>query len=359
MFKRLLQLGCVAAIAALVGTVSPNEALAQCTGTYGYSYSQCSSTQNSPGTAVVSSETVRIAVTQTASILSDRVSQLASGRSQTAANPNSRILSLGDSGNFNSETGLGGQTGGSRIGAWVGGEYTHVDFDRGGSAFDGHVFTGMAGIDFRLMNSLVLGIAGGYEKQDFDTTFNRGNIEATGWTIAPYAVLTINQNFSLDASAGYSRLDYDMTRLDPTNNAQITGSTDGRRYFGTINGNGNIAVDRWLVGARIGALYAHEHRDSFTESNGVATGSQKTAIGFVNAGPRLGYMLGNLEPYVRADGRAYYNDGGSNDHFDAVFAGGLKWNITPGASLNVEGSTVQFRSDTEQYGVGGALRVQF
>jgi hypothetical protein len=308
---------------------------------------------------VVASETVRIAVTQTAGILSDRVSQIISGQTQTAMNPSSRVLSLGDSGNLNSQTGLGGQTGGSRFGAWVGGNYTHADFDKAAAAFDGHVWTGMAGVDFRIMNSLVIGISGGYEKQDFDTTFNRGTIEATGWTIAPYAVLTLNRNISLDAAAGYSRLDYDMTRLDPANSAQINGSTDARRYFGTINGNGTMSVDRWRLGARIGTLYAHEHRDSFTESNGVTTGSEKTAIGFVNAGPRLGYMIGSLEPYIRAEGRVYYNDGGSNDQFDAVFAGGLSWAIAPGASLNVEGSTVQFRSDMEQYGIGGALRVQF
>ncbi|HEY5608885.1 MAG TPA: autotransporter outer membrane beta-barrel domain-containing protein [Alphaproteobacteria bacterium] len=361
MVKRLLQLSCVAAVAAFAGTMtmSSSEALAQCTGTYGYTYSQCTSTQNSPGTAVVSSETVRIAVTQTAGILSDRVSQLISGQTQTAMNPSSRILSLGDSGNLNPQTGLGGRTGGSRIGAWVGGDYTHADFDKSVAEFHGHVWTGMAGVDFRLMNALVLGIAGGYEKQDFDTTFNRGNIEGTGWTIAPYAVLTINRMFSLDAAGGYSKLDYDMTRLDPANSARITGSTDASRYFATINGNGNMSIDRWRLGARVGTLYAHEDRDSFTESNGVTTGSQKTAIGFVNAGPRLGYMIGSLEPYVRAEGRVYYNDGGSDDRFDAVFAGGLRWNITPGASFNVEGSTVQFRNDMEQYGIGGALRVQF
>jgi Autotransporter beta-domain len=342
-------------------------------------YSNCRGNAVTPGSTVTSPEVVRAAVAQTGGLISSRVSALSGGAGMPgrAFGPDQhiKVFALGNAGQKletadpeakNSEKNLGvqGLSAGAhkpRIGIWADAAWSRIIVDKPGSKFDGEVWSGALGVDYAFTDRLVAGIAGVYEDHNYDTSFNRGSLDGSGITAAPYVVFKLDKNFSVDASAGYSWLEYDNTRRDPLTNAVISGATDANRWFGAANLNAGTAIDQWRLGGRVGTQYAREKKDAFTENNNVRNAEQTTSVGDIQFGVRLGYVfrvLDGLEPYVSALGRYAYQDGGSGDKTDAVLGVGTSLRAGP-ATLGIQGTTVEGRDNTKQYSGGVNLRVEF
>jgi hypothetical protein len=374
MHLRLVSALLAAVLVAALVTLTPETARAQtgsCT-TAGYTttYTQCSDNRNAASTTVTSSETVLQAITQTAGLVSDRISSFARGGAPSVASlgPSQRlgVIAVGSNGNIatgktrdaDRQSGLAAGNGSPKLGLWVNGGYSSLDFDKSGSAFDGHIWSGAIGTDYRFSDRFIAGLAVGYESGDFDTAFNQGTQESDGFTVSPYAVFLINRAWSLDASFGYASLSYDLTRKDPITLTSITGSTDATRWHGTANVTGHFSRDAWRYGLKAGAVHASEDRDGFTESNGVVQAAKTTDVGLVHVGGLLGYSFGKVEPYLSARGRWFYDDGGSSSDADAVLGLGVYLNLD-GITGNLSATTVQGRDDTENYSVYGTIRVEF
>ncbi len=349
--------------------------------TAGYSttYSQCSGNTVKSSSTVTSAEVVRAAVAQTGGLIASRIGALSGGPGAPgfalAPDRHMKILALGNAGQkfettdpdmkkLEKDFGVSGLAAGAnkpRLGIWADGAWSRLLFDKADSKFDGEIWSGVVGVDYAFTDRLIIGVAGAYEDQNFDTTFNRGTVDGSGFTAAPYVVYKLHKNFSLDASGGYSWLDYDNTRKDPITSTRITGSTDASRWFGAANLNAGYALDQWRFGGKIGTLYAREKKDAFTESNSVRVGEQTTNVGDVQLGVRLGYVfkvLDGLEPYVSALGRYAYQDGGSGDNTDAVLGVGASLRAGP-ATLGIQGTTVEGRDNTKQYSGSVNLRLEF
>ncbi len=363
------------------GAANAQGAPGPCT-TAGYSTtyaSNCASNRNKPGSTVTSAHVVRAAVAQTGGLVASRIGALSggSGAPGFAFAPDQRfkLLALGNAGQklenndpamkkLEKDYGVKGLAAGAhkpRIGIWADGAASRILFDKDDSKFDGIIWTGALGVDYVFTDRLVAGVAGIYEDHDIDTTFNRGTIDGSGYTVAPYAVYKINKNFSVDVSGGYSWLEYDMTRLDPLNSSRITGSTDANRWFGAANLNAGTSIDQWRLGARFGTMFANESKDSFRESNDTNNAGESTDVGDVQFGVRLGYsfrVLDGLEPYVSALGRYAYQDGRSGDKTDAVLGVGTSLRAGP-ATLGIHGTSVEGRDNTKQYSGSVNLRVDF
>ena len=88
------------------------------------------------------------------------------------------------------------------MGCRLKGAWTHVDDSNTATAFDGDVYSILGGVDYRVHERVLLGISGGYEKGDLDTSFNRGEQESDGFLVAPYVSFEINRTFSVTPMAG-------------------------------------------------------------------------------------------------------------------------------------------------------------
>lgn len=332
---------------------------------YTSTYSQCSNNQNRSSTTVTNSDTVRIATAQTSGLIAERIASFGGSSSAPgmAMGPTRRLgmHSIGMNGNIgvkDGETGLAAGDAGAQIGLWINGGYSDFDVDTTGANFDGNTWTGAIGADFRVMDNLIAGLAVAYENTDVDTTFNLGTIESDGFTVAPYAVFLVNKMMSVDVSGGYTWLDYDTTRKDPITLAKITGSTDADRWFASLNVNTSYAFEAWRLGGRLGTLYAHEEQDAFSESNGEAVIKASTSVGDAHLGARLGYDLGGIQPFVSVLGRWFWQDGRASDDTDAVIGAGVSFHVD-NLTGSIIGTSVQGRSNTDNYSISANVRLSF
>ncbi len=253
------------------------------------------------------------------------------------------------------------------FGLWVNGGYTSIDFNgtMGGlpAGFDGHVLTGMMGVDYRLSDVVTFGVAGGYENTDLDTQFNTGTLETDGYSVLPYVVVRLGQHFSVNASGGYSWLNTDMTRTS----GAVTGTYDSTRWTGAVNLLSNWSAGKWRFGTLLGYLYIHQDDDAYVESTGASVAGATTKIGQGRVGGLIGYDLGKVETYFT--GRYEYD---FTSEGPALPAGtpttgrsgfrlglGMRFALAPNVSGNLEGTTVQGRDNLDEYGVNGTLRFMF
>lgn len=357
--KRLLVLaGGILAVSGFMGNTAQ---AAPCT-TEGYSsaYSACSAgNANKASTTVTSSETVAVATSSTAGLISDRLSSINVGGGTQLSQGNTNDFNLGYSLNLDEE-GKAAGNGSQKLGVWVNMTGSRFDYDKANSKFDGNLISGMVGADYRLTDKFIAGVGLGYERTDIDTDFNTGTEEAEGFTVAPYAVYLIDNVFSVNASFGYSQLEYDLTRTEQNDRNIVMGNTESDRWFGSLNANGNWAMDNWMLGASLGTMYVEEDKDGFTEtgSGALTVGSVKTEIGRASVGANVGYEVSKgVTPYVKTKYSYDYEDGGSDDQ-NTIDAGlGLRVN-KGNISAGIEASGTQ-KGDYQSLNLSANLRVTF
>jgi hypothetical protein len=184
--------------------------------------------------------------------------------------------------------------------------------------FEGDTKTGLIGADVTFADMFTVGVALGYATSDTDTAFNGGNIESDGVTLAPYGLIVINDNVSIDASVGFSSLENEQSRLDPTDSTPavpvfLRGTFDSSRWFISTNLNGNLVRGRWAFGAQLGLLKTAETQDAYAESGGSSARTIRERGLSLSEGHLsldAGYALGAFEPFGRI---GYYKEFSRND----------------------------------------------
>lgn len=219
------------------------------------------------------------------------------------------------------------------------------------ASYDADINSFMVGFDTLLNSQLVLGLAIGYEDGDIFTAYNGGNNESDGFTVTPYLAYLINETYSIDVSAGYSRLSYDTDRIDNTNGNSILGSFDSDRWFFASNLNIAKAYDKFFINGRIGYLYTEEEQDSYTETGGPTArtlGTRHIDLSQLIIGVDIAYSMGAFEPYIIA---SYLNDLSRDDGFSAGgLPGGVNFTVNDDDEIQ-SGIGVRYFGD----GISGTL----
>lgn len=184
--------------------------------------------------------------------------------------------------------------------AWFQAGYTGVEQSTAGAAFDGSLTNLIAGYDRFVTSRVLLGVAVTFESLDIDTNFlsGRGSLENTGFGLAPYVGVKLDDTWSVDLSAGYSWLDYDVRG----NNNTVAGSFDAERWFVNSNLSAVYRSGNWRFLPKVGVLYMKEDQDGYVQSNGVAVAQQDIRLGRAYAGGRIGYATETMMPYLRLQG---------------------------------------------------------
>jgi outer membrane autotransporter protein len=359
---RFIRYGVALALVAIISASAwTGDAIAQsCTQT-GYTYnSSCSGNQNSPGTTVTSGALVATAAATTVGLVSSRVSQFRQGSGSARAGIQSQSL-------FAAGNGTGASAGenmDTRMGAWGNIAYLRSEGDKTNANFESDLMSGMVGFDYRLGSidmPTFIGIGLGYETADITTSFNRGSIDTTGMTIAPYVSFGLTKVFSIDVVGGYTMLSYDTNRRDPLSSANITGSFDAERLFGAADLVGGWNMNKWNLGGRVGMSYVQEDQDAYSESNGVSRGQTDIDIASANTGVRLGYAFERIEPYIGGNYSYDFSQSGEGVYDGRNTVGGsvgLNFTVSPSVSMNVEGRAGG-KEDISTYGGSATLRMNF
>ena len=259
---------------------------------------------------------------------------------------------------------------GSTIPYGIWGSYSYSDYDNdlSSTAFDGNSHSFLGGLDFAFWENTVLGVAFGYDNGDIDTTFNLGHQDTDSYTIAPYFGALLTDTLSLDFNVGYSRVDYDQFRTLPGTTTRVSSSPDADRWFGALNLNGVAYYDNWILGARVGALWAKSVIDSYTESNGTVVAKSRNKVGEGSIAGDVAYSYKNFEPFLNV---SYQYDfeltkisvttgpQPSNDRDDILMTAGVRYYDNNGISGNLEYTKRFDRDDFDEDRISITVRVDF
>lgn len=331
--------------------------------------------------AVASPQVSQQSSSQTATQISSRISQAVSGATGAG----------GGAGVGGGVGGSGGGTGGqgsSLDGGVVGRSAGSADRNTGlwlnvGAArasdthtfetFHGNINTLVGGVDYRIRDNAILGLAIGYEMARIKTTFNNGTLAADNVAFAPYFGYAFNDTLSVDATVGYTFVNYGLTR----NSKAIRGDTDGGRVFTATNFTARTAVTNWQLSTGLGYLYLQESQRRYTEvgAGGAEVSAVNIRLGQLRSTNKIGYFektsWGSIMPYLMV--RPEYdvnktpaavldsttNTKAVSDRFGTTFGLGLSMAIGDDSTVNLEGTTSQFRSNLGMDGITGTVRLQF
>jgi len=266
------------------------------------------------------------------------------------------VTSLGDGLMFETNMGLNAGEGFTNIGLWTSYSRTEFDNDFITTKYDGHTDNFFIGMDKALNQSLLLGIAFGYEKTKVDTTFNQGEEETDGLTIAPYLGYSLNEHWSFDLSAGYSDLATDEFRISLDGTKEFA-SVDAQRWFLAGNINSFWTFDALSLSAYGGLLLAASQDETTVEASGRVISGDKTSLVQYNIGGEVAYFINNLEPFLNVtynyDSYAteieyFGTDTPDNDNNDLLVGFGARYYNDLGFTLMFEYNQRLNRADIDE-----------
>ncbi len=320
-------------------------------GFLGFSGAQLINPENAPGTAIKDPGALLTEVNTTADPVHTHLRKSLHGDSRgKILNENGFV--------FEEQGGLNaGDWQLGRLGVWLSYNYTATENDFFRTAFDSDRHTVVGGIDVSPGERFIAGLAVAWETSDTETGFNRGNLSADGFTIAPYFGALLSDTWSLDASFGLSFIENDQFRTDPASGARITSDPDTDRFYFAANLNGVTLIDNWIIGGRLGALFARSSTSRFTESNGTQVGKRVTKLGQLRIGGDVAYSLGRWEPYVSGiyeydfqldEIRLTSGLQPANDSDDLYFSTGLRFFDNTGLSASIDYSKRFLREEFDE-----------
>lgn len=265
-----------------------------------------------------------------------------------------------------------GELGLGSLGVWTSIGTTLFDNDFGATQSDGDRHNLLVGMDIQPAKNMVLGAAIGFERSEITTRFNNGEAQTIGATISPYFGWQMSDTWSMDASAGYSRLDTDQFRTDPTLGTNVTSNPDSDRWFAQANLNGTVYRGNWIITGRGGVAIAHDNQSTFRESDGTQVAESRVKLGTFTLGAEAAYQwhrgMWTVEPYAGLNYQYDYQlqeirlAAGAqpdNDRDDFLATLGLRLFATDGLSAGASWSRRFSRTDVDENAFQLTVRGEF
>lgn len=254
------------------------------------------------------------------------------------------------------EAGLAAGAEAPRYGLWGTGSLANMQDFQTSTRYEGNMYLFMGGFDFKLADEVLVGAAAGYENTFLNTVFNQGSLQAEGYTIAPYAAYKFSDTTTADVLAGVTFLSYD------THRASIGGSYQAVRSMVSMNLNQYFVFENWVISGVLGNMYANEHAESFSESDGTQNGGRENYLGELRVGGKVSYVFGRFEAsgglaYLYDYMMRYTGEMPDQDAFEGTV--GLNYRPTDNWIIGVEGLNSFDRAHAQNLRMMGNVRYEF
>lgn len=256
---------------------------------------------------------------------------------------------------------------------WINGTYTYLDDNLPMAGYDGYQSAGIAGIDYKITDRIVLGLIGNLSTSDIDNTVpftGIGNSQTDGYGLGAYAGVLVTDHIVADASFLYNWTD--NSTFDGVDTASY--NSDGWTLGGNLTGYWYTGKWRWSPA--IGISWSHNHDDAYVDSASIPFPAQEQDTGLFTFGGTAGYNFAvsdknTAELWASATGEWTFERSGSpslttpgvpvrNDDFDVRLASGLDITTASGITLGVSGEVSGIAiSDYISYGGKVSLAVPF
>lgn len=161
------------------------------------------------------------------------------------------------------------QSGFSRLGGFVNGRFSFGDKDRTDreEGFDYYSAGVTGGLDYRVTDNLVLGVALSYTHSDADINFNLGEVLTDAYGIALYGTYYVG-SFYVDGHAGFEWNEYETTRriVYATFDRTARGDPSGQQYTANLGAGYDFRFGPVTLAPYGRAEYVHINVDSFSET---------------------------------------------------------------------------------------------
>ncbi len=164
---------------------------------------------------------------------------------------------------------------------WITGRFDQFDGDN--NTFDGHVANVLVGADYKISETLVVGLLGGYANTDIDTLINgtAGTVESDGFTVGAYVGGQFLDTITAHGFVAYTGSDYDVV------NGGNTGSFDADRWSGGLRVNGSLPMDGFTIQPTLSFSISREDQDAYVDSAANAIASNDITSGRLSVGPKI------------------------------------------------------------------------
>ena len=154
-------------------------------------------------------------------------------------------------------------------------------------------------------NRVVLGVAVGYEADNFVTQFNAGDEKTRGYNVTSYFSFLLSDTWSIDLSLGYGSFDTDQSRsvgslTIPLGTDAVTSEVSSTRNFAALNLTNVSTAGNWKLTGSAGVLGTRRKQDSYVESNGNAVAATNQSVEQYNLLGEAAYGRGASEVYLGA-----------------------------------------------------------
>ena len=191
----------------------------------------------------------------------------------------------------------------SRWGVFLNGNILYGDKDKtdAQNGYDLDVKGLTMGMDYRITDNAVAGLAIGFADTDLDYKQNGGTMDAESQFITAYGSYYDDKNYYIDVSVTRGNSDYDMLRrveykdMFGQVNTQIDSSTSGRQLLATFDAGYDFIKGPFIIGPNLGVSYNKTNIDQFNErgSSGLelAYGRQEASVQSASLGWHSSYTM--------------------------------------------------------------------
>lgn len=183
----------------------------------------------------------------------------------------------------------GGDLAGSDIGSWdVWSEGRISRFDD--SSSDNGLFAIVhGGVDYRMGQDVLVGVAVSVDWTSQDNATNAGHISGTGWMAGPYALIRLDESVYVDARASWGQSSNTISPL-----GTYTDTFDTTRWLVAGAISGDYRHGGWTLNPVVSLQYIEERQEAYVDSLSVTIPGQTVAQGDVRFEPRLAYSWQTL-----------------------------------------------------------------
>jgi len=253
-----------------------------------------------------------------------------------------------------------------RFGTWITPSNTWLRNTNSLARYSGTLRNVLMGADYRFLPNAMAGVAVGYEGASIDTSFNDGKLDSAGFSVTPYVGAGFfDGRLTANLLAGYARSWADQSRMA---GVKVKGSYTSQRWMLGSNVSGYLPVTNNLVFLPgLGLTAAWEHRDRFTESDGLdPVPSNDTVLVEGKVTAKVLYRVDKVDltagvsfihDFVRdSDIGAAVGDAGRDEVSPEV---GVTYNIADNQFVSIDGNLGLARKNMERGTIQATYRLNF
>ncbi|GAA0903006.1 hypothetical protein GCM10009552_07330 [Rothia nasimurium] len=158
--------------------------------------------------------------------------------------------------------------------AWIGGQASFGSFQsyRRAAGFDSDTISLTAGMDTRIGDHALAGVAFGYSHDNADVGNDGTRSVAKGYSAALYASVQPAEHSYVDLVLGGGGLSFDSRRKDADSEQRLTGRRTGHQWFGSLTAGLQYKTGHWLWSPYGRASWSMSSLNGFAEE-GTVTGA--------------------------------------------------------------------------------------